>query len=118
MADDWARPVVHWEIRARDPQAMRAFYSAMFNWQIARRSDHADRRRASARRSSSPGTSCRSDVAGRDAVHPGARPRRVDGAGEGARRQQTTRHSSMCPDGPTIAGIADPEGNPIVLVQQ
>src|SRR5581483_703002 len=31
---DWARPVVHWEIQAVDPDRQRAFYSALFNWDI------------------------------------------------------------------------------------
>ena len=35
MTDDWARPVVHWEIQARDPEKQRAFYTEMFNWQIS-----------------------------------------------------------------------------------
>jgi predicted enzyme related to lactoylglutathione lyase len=34
MAEDWARPVVHWEIRAVDPDRLRAFYGEMFNWTI------------------------------------------------------------------------------------
>ena len=34
MGDDWARPVVHWEIEAVDADAQRAFYAAMFNWEI------------------------------------------------------------------------------------
>ncbi len=29
MAEDWARPVVHWEIRAGDPERLRSFYSAL-----------------------------------------------------------------------------------------
>ena len=33
-AKDWARPVVHWEIEARDPEKQRAFYASLFNWQI------------------------------------------------------------------------------------
>jgi predicted enzyme related to lactoylglutathione lyase len=35
MTEDWTRPVVHWEIHAREPERMRAFYSAMFNWNIS-----------------------------------------------------------------------------------
>ena len=31
---DWARPVVHWEIEARDADLLRAFYSELFNWDI------------------------------------------------------------------------------------
>src|SRR4051812_21382902 len=34
MSDDWARPVVHWEIEALDPERQRAFYAALFNWDI------------------------------------------------------------------------------------
>src|SRR3954469_7345670 len=34
MSDDWARPVVHWEIEAVDPERQRAFYAALFNWDI------------------------------------------------------------------------------------
>src|SRR4051812_49889353 len=31
---DWARPVVHWEIEARDPDLIRAFYAQLFGWSI------------------------------------------------------------------------------------
>src|SRR5260370_5980327 len=34
MADDWARPVVHWEIAARDPDRQAAFYRELFSWEI------------------------------------------------------------------------------------
>ena len=34
MADDWARPVVHWEIVARDPERQADFYRELFNWEI------------------------------------------------------------------------------------
>ena len=34
MAQDWARPVVHWEIEAVDPERQRVFYADLFNWQI------------------------------------------------------------------------------------
>lgn len=34
MRDDWARPVVHWEIVAVDPDLVRAFYRQLFNWEI------------------------------------------------------------------------------------
>jgi len=35
MTDDWARPVVHWQIQAHDPEKQRAFYVQMFNWEIS-----------------------------------------------------------------------------------
>jgi predicted enzyme related to lactoylglutathione lyase len=34
MAADWPRPVVHWELIARDPEAQADFYRRMFNWDI------------------------------------------------------------------------------------
>jgi len=34
MASDWARPVVHWELVARDPARQSEFYRQMFNWEI------------------------------------------------------------------------------------
>ena len=33
MAEDWARPVVHWEIEAKDSEKMTKFYSELFNWE-------------------------------------------------------------------------------------
>ena len=52
MAQDWARPVVHWEIEADDPERQRAFYADLFNWQIGDGVHHGDpagHRRARAR---------------------------------------------------------------------
>lgn len=34
MSDDWARPVVHWEIVARHPARLADFYRRLFNWDI------------------------------------------------------------------------------------
>ena len=34
MSEDWARPVVHWEIEARDPAVLKAFYASLFSWDI------------------------------------------------------------------------------------
>src|ERR1700730_13550696 len=34
MSDDWARPVVHWELVARDPGPLADFYRRLFNWDI------------------------------------------------------------------------------------
>ena len=35
MKDDWARPVVHWEIEALDLDRLRTLYSRLFNWRSA-----------------------------------------------------------------------------------
>lgn len=34
MPGDWARPVVHWELLARDPKALHAFYAELFHWDV------------------------------------------------------------------------------------
>ncbi len=34
MGEDWARPVVHWEIVARDPARQAAFYRQLCHWEI------------------------------------------------------------------------------------
>src|ERR1700747_2156533 len=31
---DWGRPVVHWEIGARDPDAQARLYKALFHWDV------------------------------------------------------------------------------------
>ena len=35
-----ARPVIHWEIGARDAAGLRRFYSALFDWQITGEADY------------------------------------------------------------------------------
>lgn len=67
MTADWARPIVHFEILARNPDIQRAFYSGLFNWTF------------------------------------GDGPIMKVASGLG---------------GATITAIDDPEGNPLVLVQQ
>ena len=116
MADDWARPVVHWEIRARDPQTMRAFYATMFNWnigdgaimQIGPAIGAPDPITGHILQNESPGVTLYVQVLDLDASM--ARAAELGGA------KRTDKFD--VPGGPTIAGIADPEGNPIVLVQQ
>src|SRR5438552_3171071 len=34
MPDDWARPVVHWEIEALDAARLKVFYGELFNWTV------------------------------------------------------------------------------------
>lgn len=118
MSEDWARPVVHWEIQARDPQAQRRFYSDMFNWDIA----------------DSPIMLIAAGVGGPDPegftghLLPGDGPRVVlyvqvrdlSASMEKAKELggSVLREPFDVPNGPTIARISDPEGNHIGLVQQ
>ena len=116
MAQDWARPVVHWEIEARDPEAQRAFYADLFNWKI--------------------GDGYIMEIpAGIGGPEPGPA-----GHIRGSERSGVTLYVQVAdlraslersvslgapivaepfdvPDGPTLAGITDPEGNPVMLVQ-
>jgi hypothetical protein len=118
MAEDWARPVVHWDIQARDQAKQRAFYSQMFNWEI----------------SDGP---IMTVPAGIGAPEPEGFTGHIfaaDKAGITLYIQVLDLNASMekaktlggavlsppfdVPGGPTIARIADPEGNSLVLVQQ
>ena len=117
MANDWARPVVHWEIEARDPDRQREFYAALFNWDIG----------------DGP---IMSIPAGLGAPEPGP-----NGHIRGSNRSGFTLYvqvrslaetckkavelggtvvleSMEVPGGPTLAAITDPEGNAVTLVQQ
>lgn len=114
---DWPRPVVHWEIEARDPARQREFYGALFHWSI--------------------GDGPIMDIpAGLGGPEPGPAGHIRQGA-----RSGVTLYVQVCnldeslqaaadlgativmrpfdvPGGPTIAAVEDPEGNPLFLVQQ
>ncbi|HEY7294568.1 MAG TPA: VOC family protein [Dehalococcoidia bacterium] len=117
MAEDWARPVVHWEIQARDAEKQRAFYSQLFNWQIG----------------AGPVMGIPPGVGGpepgpaghiRQGQHPGVslyiqvRDLRASLAKAEQLGGTIVAQPFDVPQGPTIAGITDPEGNRVVLVQQ
>jgi predicted enzyme related to lactoylglutathione lyase len=117
MAKDWARPVVHWEIEAKDPALLKAFYGDLFNWSI--------------------GDGFIMDIApgfGGPEPGPAGHIRASERSGVNLYVQVGDLRASLdkavqlgasilaepfdVPDGPTIAGISDPEGNPLMLVQQ
>ncbi len=118
MPEDWARPVVHWEIQAQDAKIIQDFYQAMFNWPIT----------GEGRILQVPAGigAPESGIAGH--ISPAATSRivlyiQVRDLRESMDRAvrlggSATREPFDVPGGPTIAGIGDPEGNPIVLVQQ
>ncbi len=117
MSDDWARPVVHWEIEARDPERQRAFYRDLFNWEIG---DGPIMQIAAGFGGPEPG--------------PAGHLRGSDRSGVTLYVQVKDLQASLLrvselggtvltdpfdvPGGPTLAGIRDPEDNPVVLVQQ
>jgi predicted enzyme related to lactoylglutathione lyase len=122
MAEDWARPLVHWELQAKDPQKQREFYSRMFNWNIG----------------DGPIMPIPAGIGAPDPdqlsghILPSDASRFVlyfqvlDLRASLERAKElggtVTREPIDVPRAPgdmiAIAGIADPEGNPVVLVQQ
>ena len=117
MAEDWARPVVHWEIRARDTAAIRDFYSRMFNWEIGDGRVMNIPAGVGGPEAGPAGHIIASETP-RVVLYIQVRDLResLDRAAELG--GEVTRQPIDLPGGPTIAGIADPEGNPLVLVQQ
>ena len=117
MSGDWARPVVHWEIEAQDPERQRAFYAALFNWDI---SDGPIMSIPAGLGGPEPGPaghirgSARSGVTlyiqVRDLAESRARAEELGGTVLG--------EPFDVPGGPTLAAVLDPEQNPIMLVQQ
>lgn len=116
MPDDWARPVVHWEIVARDPQAQAGFYRALFNWdvgegpimQIAPGLGGPEPGPAGHIREGDPQVSIYVQV--RDLTTSLQQATQLGG--------RVLIEPFDVPGGPTIAYIEDPEGNSLALVQQ
>ncbi len=116
---DWERPVVFFEIRAKDAKAMRAFYRELFNWKIEE-NDFVARIPPGVGppeegvggiilpNAASPGVSLYVQV--RDLRASLAKAEQLGG--------KKTADPFDVPNGPTIAQIADPEGNLVGLVQQ
>lgn len=116
MVQDWARPVVHWEIEAKDPERQKAFYADLFSWTIG----------------DGPIMNIPAGIGGPE-PGPGGHIRQSGRAGVTLYVQVADLRASLeksvllgativaepfdVPGGPTIAGITDPEGNPLVLVQ-
>ena len=118
MTEDWARPVVHWEILARDQAKMRDFYAQMFNWNISEGPISLVGAGIGAPEPAGftghilPGDTSRVilDIQVLDLRASMAKAEQLGGA--------IINQPFDVPGGPTIARIADPEGNYIGLVQQ
>jgi predicted enzyme related to lactoylglutathione lyase len=116
-SDDWARPVVHWEIEARDPERQRAFYRALFHWPIG---DGPFMAIPAGLGGPEPGPAghIRSGSTSRVTLYVQVRDiaaSLVDVAKLGG---LVISQPFDLPAGPTLAAVEDPEGNPLVLVQQ
>lgn len=117
MDGDWARPVVHWEIEARDPARMKAFYADLFSWEIGD-GFIMNIQAGLGGPEPGPGGHIRQSERSGVTLYVQVRDLRtsLDRATElgGA----VTAEPFDVPGGPTLAGITDPEGNPVMLVQQ
>lgn len=117
MADEWARPVVHWEIQASDSEKQRQFYARLFNWTIG---DGPIMRIPAGIGGPEPGPGGHI----RAGSHPGValyvqvRDLRASLTKAEELGGKVLSQPQDTPGGPTIAGIADPEGNRVMLVQQ
>lgn len=116
MEADWARPMVHWEIEAKDPARQRAFYGALFNWDIA----------DGPVMNIPPGIGAPEQISGHIRGGDTSRVvlyiqvRNLRASLEHVRELGGTvvREPFDTRGGPTLAIILDPEGNRVTLVQQ
>ena len=117
MADDWARPVVHWEIEALDPERLRAFYAELFNWSIG---DGPIMDIPAGIGGPEPGPGGHLRQGGRSGVTLYIQVRDLRTSLERAAKLGGSMvvEPFDVPGGPTLAAITDPEGNPVMLVQQ
>jgi predicted enzyme related to lactoylglutathione lyase len=117
VGDDWARPVVHWEITARDPERQRAFYRQLFNWDIG---DGAIMTIEPGLGGPEPGPGghIRQDERSGVTLYVQVRDLRASLVEAGDLGATVVAPPFDIPGGPTLAIVTDPEGNPLVLVQQ
>ena len=117
MEDDWARPVVHWEIVALDPDLLRAFYRQLFNWEIG---DGTIMEIAPGIGGPEPGPAghIRRGDRGGVALYVQVRDLGVSLLKATELGGTVVAEPFALPGQPTLAAINDPEGNLVMLVQQ
>jgi uncharacterized protein len=117
LAEDWARPVVHWEIVARDPERQAAFYRELFNWEIG---TGPIMQIPAGLGGPEPGPSghIRRGDAPAVLLYVQVRDLRASLVRAGQLGGTVVTEPFDVPGGPTIASINDPEGNALGLVQQ
>ena len=117
MSADWARPLVHWEIVARDPDAQAGFYRDLFNWEIGEGPIMVI---PPGLGGPEPGPAGHIRAGDSPAVVLYVQVRDLRASLSRAAELGATIKSDPfdVPDGPTIAFIEDPEGNALTLVQQ
>jgi predicted enzyme related to lactoylglutathione lyase len=114
------RPVVHFEIRGQDPARLREFYTELFGWEI--NADNPLGYGFIAPGIGGPEAGVGGGIAPSDQARVLVFVQVAD-LGESLRRAEELGGRKVmdpfdAPNGPTIAQIADPEGNYVGLVQQ
>jgi uncharacterized protein len=109
--------VVHWEIVARDAERQAAFYHALFNWEIG---DGPIMQIPPGLGGPEPGPSGHIRRGDRPGVVLYVQVRDLRAALARAVELGGTLVTEpfAVPGGPMLAAVDDPEGNPLVLVQQ
>jgi predicted enzyme related to lactoylglutathione lyase len=114
---DWARPVVYWEIEARDAERQREFYRGLFQWDVGEGQIMSIPPGLGGPDSGIGGHIRASDrsrinlyVQVRDLAESLSRVEALGGT--------VIMPRLDVPNGATLAVIADPEDNQLVLVQQ
>ena len=117
---EWPRPVVHFQIHAKDQAKQEAFYREMFDWDITQNE-------GSPIATISPGKGPPEEGVGGSLIQSERAPAvviyiQVASLGQSLERAEALGGKAIMqpvdlPNGPTIAQIEDPEGNLIGLVQ-
>ena len=117
MSDDWARPVVYFEIQARDADVLTRFYGELFNWNIG---DGFIRQIPTGIGGPENGIGGHMRQSDRSGVTLFIQVKDVEASRAMAVELggSLTSEPFQIPGRALIAGIKDPEGNPITLVQQ
>jgi predicted enzyme related to lactoylglutathione lyase len=114
---EWPRPVVHWEIIARDPDRQADFYRRMFHWDIG---DGPIMQIPAGLGAPEPGPA--GHLRGGDApavvLYVQVQDLEVSLVQAAELGGKALSGAVDIPGGPTIAFIEDPEGNALTLVQQ
>lgn len=116
VVSDWARPVVHWEIEAVDPERLKAFYGQLFNWDIG---DGPIMSIEAGIGGPEPGPAGHLRQSARSGVTLYVQVRDLRESLDRAADLGGTIVAEPFHTGTTtLAAVADPEGNPVMLVQQ
>ena len=116
---DWPRPVVHFQIQARDKEKQQAFYSQMFDWDITQPEGSPIALIPEGKGPPENGIGGSLSQADNSAVVVYIQ---VANLGESLTKAEqlggkATLQPIDVPNGPTIAQIEDPEGNVVGLCQ-